>query len=398
MFGQRLLLGMLGLSALVASPAQAQVSCNASNQFAYDFAAQPAMALSYGGSYNWTASNGLGATQGFTLSFFTNGLDTAAVAGITMPQITNLVNDGNPTTANNLVIGGDLTARTTNITSNISVMRATFSFPVPIREFSMQVNDIDFTSNQFRDWINIRGINGAGTYIPAVVTPFGTNNSGGATSNASSSIQLGAVATPLIVAANEGMGNASSGNNANTGTMTVTFTQPVTSVVISYGNSNQSAGGTATGQQAYGIQWIRFCPMPNLSVNKTSAAVATSGIDKFNIPGSFVDYTITVTNSGGSTLDLNSAVIADILPPDVTYYHGDIDPGTAGIQTFVFAPGSSGLSLAAANVTYSNNNGASYAYTPASGLDANVDALRFSPAGTMAANSSFSVRFRTAIK
>lgn len=388
-----LLLAGLGL----AFPAQAQVACSASNQFQYNFASQPVTALNYASTYNWTATNGLGGTQPFTLSFFTNGLSSTTVAGQSMPRIDSLVNDGAPTTANNLVIGGILSARTTNITSNTSVMRVTFTFPVDIREFSVQVNDIDFTNNQFRDWINIRGINGANVFTPAITTPFGTNNSGGATSNASSSIQLGAVSTPLIVAAAEGMGNANSGNNANTGTMTATFAQPVRSVVISYGNSNQAPGGTNIGQQAYGIQWIRFCPMPNLTVSKTSATVATTGVEKFSVPGAFVDYTITVTNTGGSTLDLNSAVIADILPPDVTYFHGDIDPATAGVQTFVFTPGTSGLSMAAGNVTYSNNGGSTYGYAPVSGLDASVDALRFSPTGTMAANSSFTVRFRTAI-
>lgn len=380
-----------------AFPAHAQVACSATNQFQYSFAAQPAAALSYTTTYNWTATNGLGGTQPFTLSFFTNGLSSNMVASLSMPRIDAIVNDGVPATANNLVIGGVLTARTTNITSNVSVMRATFTFPVDIREFTMQVNDVDFTSNQFRDWINIRGINGANVYNPTITTPFGTNNVGGATSNASSSVQLGAVTTPLVVAAAEGIGNAASGNNATTGTMTASFAQPVRSVVISYGNSNQAPGGTSTGQQAYGIQWIRFCPMPNLTVSKTSATVAATGVEKFSVPGAFVDYTITVTNSGGSTLDLNSAVIADILPPNVTYFHGDIDPVAAGVQTFVFAPGTSGLSMAAGNVTYSNNGGTTYAYAPTSGLDPNVDALRFNPGGTMNANSSFTVRFRTAI-
>lgn len=382
----------------LAIPANAQVSCSASNQYRYDFAAQPAAALSYASTYNWTASNGLGGNQAFTLGFFTNGLASSMAGGFAMPRISNLVNDGAPASANNLVIGGVLNARTANITSNSMVMRATFTFPVAIREFSIQINDIDYTTNQFRDWLHIQGANGASVYSPAITTPFGTNNGSGPKSNASSSIQLGAVSTPLVVGVGEGIGNAASGNNATTGTLTATFAQPVRSVVLSYGNSNQSPGGSATGQQAYGIQWIRFCPMPNLSVDKTSSAVAISGIDKFNIPGAFVDYTITVTNNGGSTIDLNSAVIADILPPDTTYFHGDIDPATAGVQTFIFTPGASGLSMAPANISYSNTNGSSYTYSPASGLDANVDALRFSPAGTMAASSAFTVRFRALIR
>lgn len=54
-------------------------------------------------------------------------------------------------------------------------------------------------------------------------------------------------------------------------------------------------------------------------------------------------------------------------------------------------------SLAAANVAYTSNNGATYVYTPAAGVDPLVDGVRYSPTGTMAANSSFSVRFRTRV-
>ena len=58
----------------------------------------------------------------------------------------------------------------------------------------------------------------------------------------------------------------------------------------------------------------------------------------------------------------------------------------------------SGLTFAAANLTYSNNGGTSYVYTPAAGYDTAVNAVRFAPQGTMAANSSFSIQFRVKIK
>jgi uncharacterized repeat protein (TIGR01451 family) len=388
---------LFAIALLTGVAASAQTSCSTQNRFEYSFAAQPAAALNYATTYNWTAANPLGATQAFSAAFFINGLSSTSVAGNTMPRITNLINDGAPTTANNLMIGGTLSARTTNITSNVSVMRVTFTFPVDIREFTIQVNDIDFATNQYRDWLHIQGVNGANTYVPTITTPFGNTNGSGPFTATNSTLQLGASTTPLTVGASEAIGNATSGNNINNGTLTATFAQPVRTVVLSYGNSAQAPGGTTSGQQAYGIQFIRFCPMPNIVANKTSALVATTGIDSFHVPGAFVDYTIQVQNTGGSTVDLNSTVIADLLPSGVTYFHGDIDPGSAGTQTFVFTPGTSGLTLAAGNVGYSNNNGASYAYAPATGLDTNVDGLRFSPQGTMAANSSFTVRFRVAI-
>lgn len=383
----------------VAGPGFAQTACSAANQFAFSFATAPAQTLSYTGSASFSASNGLGGTRSFTVTFATFNLTSSLVAGVQMPAINTQVNDGSPASANNLVIGGRFSGRTANIANNNRVIVTTFSFATPVREFAIQANDIDFASNQYRDWIRISGANGAATYTPSISSPFGTNNGAGPKTNASSTFQLGASTTPLTVSAEDALGNATSGNTANNGTLTAVFTQPVTTVTLRYGNSGQSPGGSTTGQQAYGIQSVRFCPMPVVAIAKSSAPASSLGTDpnRFAIPGADVDYTLTVTNSGGSTVDINSALIADILPPNVTFFNGDIDPGTAGTQNFVFAPGSSGLTLAAGNIAYSNNGGASYGYAPTPGYDGNIDALRFSPQGTMAANSSFTIRFRTRV-
>ena len=64
---------------------------------------------------------------------------------------------------------------------------------------------------------------------------------------------------------------------------------------------------------------------------------------------------------------------------------------------FELTAGSSGVTLPAAGRAYSNNNGSTYAYAPAAGYDANVDAVRLTPSGSMAANSSFTIRFRARI-
>ena len=111
-----------------------------------------------------------------------------------------------------------------------------------------------------------------------------------------------------------------------------------------------------------------------------------------------MDYTITLTNTGGSAVDVNSALIADALPAGVTYFNGDIDPVTPGVQTFVFTAGTSGLTLAQANVATSNNAGASYGYTPAAGYDPAVTAVRFQPQGQLAAYGSATIRFRARVK
>ena len=356
--------------------------------------------MSYASTLNYTATNGAAQSQAFSIAFQTFNLSSSIINGNQMPAITNLINDGNPTTGRNLMIGGTFAGRAASITANSNVIVTTFSFPTPVREFSVQVNDIDFSSNQYRDWMHIVGANGASTYTGVISTPQGSNNGAGPKTATGSTIQLGASTTPLTVGVNEGIGNATAPNTNDSGTMTAVFAQPVTSVTLRYGNSSQSAGGATTGQQAYGIQRIAFCPMPVLAITKTSAPVATAGTDpnRFAIPGADIDYTITVTNSGASTIDLASQFIADVLPASVEFFNGDIDAGTAGTQNFVFTANTSGLTLAAGNISYSNNGGVSYTYTPAAGYDPAATALRFNPQGAMAANSSFSVRFRTRIK
>jgi uncharacterized repeat protein (TIGR01451 family) len=383
----------------IATPAIAQTSCTAANQYSYSFATATAATLSYTGTSSYTATRTAGGAQSFSVGFQTFNLSSSTINGTQMPAITNLINDGSPTTANNLMIGGTFAGRTTTITANSNVIVTTLTFATPVREFTIQVNDIDFATNQYRDWLHIVGVSGGSTYTASISTPFGSNNGAGAKTATNSTLQLGTSTTPLTVGVNEGIGNATSGNTANNGTLTAVFTQPVTSIVLRYGNSNQTPGGTTTGQQAFGIQRVAFCPMPNIVVDKTSApatAVATDP-NRFNIPGADVDYTITVTNNGGSTVDATTIVLTDLLPPNVTFNNVDLDAGTAGVQPYVLTAGTSGVALAAANVAYTNNNGSTYSYAPAAGIDPAVDGVRYSPTGTMAANSSFSVRFRTRV-
>ena len=133
---------------------------------------------------------------------------------------------------------------------------------------------------------------------------------------------------------------------------------------------------------------------------KTAAPFVTAAGDpaRFNAPGSDILYTLTVSNIGGSTVDASTIVLNDVLPGKVSFYNGDIDGAGPLTSNFEFVAGSSGLTLATGNLSYSNNGGSSYGYSPISGYDTAVNAVRLAPQGTMAANSSFTVRFRAQIK
>jgi uncharacterized repeat protein (TIGR01451 family) len=390
---------IVGAWALVgAVPAHAD--CPAANQYNFSFATAAATTLNYATASDYTATNGLGQSQNINVGFISNGTASTVVGGQQMPAITTLINDGG-TINRNLVIGAIFTGRTADVSVNNRIVAAVFTFATPIRDFSVQINDVDFTTNQFRDWLQVTGVNGTASYVPNLSTTFGQSNAtGGTRTNVNSSQALGATATPVTINSSQSVGTGASGNNANTGTITASFVQPVTRVEVRYGNYPLQAGETVTGQQAIGIQAISFCPMPSLSLTKTSASFATSATDpnRFNIPGSDVVYSLTITNSNTSPVDLNQTVLTDPLPPQLTFFNGDIDEGGPLTTNFEFIPGASGLTLSAANLAYSNNAGTSFAYTPAAGYDPAINAIRINPQGTLAASSSFTVRFRTRIK
>jgi uncharacterized repeat protein (TIGR01451 family) len=390
-------IAVMGL--LATAPARAD--CPAANQYNFSFGNQATATLAYGTTYTYTASTSGGATQNFTVNSTQNGLSSTTVGGEVRPNIS--VSHHGGTNVNALVIGGILSARTADITSGTRVMVTTFTFPVAVRDVTFTMYDVDFGANQFRDWVMIRGFNGASTYTGSHVTPFGTNNGAGPYSNGTSTLNLGPVSTPFVITAQQAIGTGVADNAANTGNLTASFAQPVTSVQIRYGNYPYTTGENTTGQQAYGIGWVSYCPMPALSMVKTSAPWSDPQNGTTNpklIPGSDLIYTLTVTNSNASNLaTADLPAITDILPAGVTFYNGDIDDGGALTGNFQFIPGSSGLTLAAGGVTYSNNGGTSYGYTPAAGYDTNVQAMRFAPGGTsFAANSSFQIRFRAQVK
>lgn len=394
-------LGRAGALAAAATALPALADCPAANRYSYAFNAQPTTALSYGASYVYTASSPALGNQNFTVSFIANGQTTNVAGSVALPAINALINDDN--VSRFLVVGGIFSGRTADVGSNTRVVVTVFTFPTAVREVTVTASDIDFAANQFRDWFTAVGRNGASSFSPGIVTPFGQANVTGPLTNASSSLTLGPTNTPGTVTASQAVGIGTSPNIDPTGNITIRFPQPVTSVELRYGNYPLTTGETATGQQAIGFKGVSWCAMPTLTITKSSAPWSDPENATTNpklIPGADLIYTLTVTNSNASDLagaDLPS--ITDILPTGVTFFNGDIDDGGPLSGNVEFVPGTSGLTLAASGIAYSNNAGASYAYFPAAGYDANVEALRFAPTGTsFAANSSFQIRFRARIK
>lgn len=375
------------------SHSAAAATCDAASLFSFSYSDQAAATLSYGSTYNYTATNGAGTTRPFSVQITQNGMSSTQAGGVQMPAISTLVT-GPDATKRNLVVGGTFTGRTSSMAGTTRVAIVTFNFATPIHSFSITAHDVDFANNQFRDWVQVSGSNGTTTYTPVLTTPWGTGNTGSSPStNANSSVTVGPTSTPLNLTSSQLGGNATSGNNSNAGTFTASFAQPVTSVTFKYGNYPLTGTETSTGQQAIGIAGISFCPMPVISLAKTSAP-ATGALGAFNIPDNDIIYTITVTNSGASSTDTTSIVISDVLQANTTFRNQAFD-GTTSLPVKLNGP--AGISLDAANVTYRKAGTSTFNYIPTSGYDPQIVELRIVPTGELGADSSFSVQFRAKV-
>lgn len=145
-----------------------------------------------------------------------------------------------------------------------------------------------------------------------------------------------------------------------------------------------------------------------LTLAKTSVAYSDPQNGTTNaklIPAGFATYSLTVTAPAGTQASSNSVIVTDALPANLALFVGTYAPGPGPIA---FAAGSSGLtysftSLASTSddVSFSNNNGASFTYTPvadANGVDTNVTHIRINPKGGMAPGSSFTINLRAMVK
>jgi len=130
------------------------------------------------------------------------------------------------------------------------------------------------------------------------------------------------------------------------------------------------------------------------------------------IPGAAMLYTILVTNQGGAT-DADTMVITDPMPVNTEVFVNDINGVGSGPLLFTDGTSVSGLSysmnsLASTtdNISFSNDNGASFVYTPipsAGGYDSAVTDIKVSLSGAFKASTgaphpSFSIRFRVRLQ
>jgi uncharacterized repeat protein (TIGR01451 family) len=136
-----------------------------------------------------------------------------------------------------------------------------------------------------------------------------------------------------------------------------------------------------------------------LSVIKNSSTISDpyrGTTNPLSIPGAIVRYSVQISNSGPSPVDVNSIIITDPLPAGVAI-------GTASTATFVDGSPTSALTFnAATDIKFSNaasapTSFAACSYTPTSAYDPAIKFVCINPKGIMAGSTgtppSFSITF-----
>jgi hypothetical protein len=156
--------------------------------------------------------------------------------------------------------------------------------------------------------------------------------------------------------------------------------------------------------------------VPDLTVVKSNAILS----DPYNgttnpkaIPGAVATYTIGVANNNAGTADTGTTVVQDSVPATMMLYVGDVGSTGSGPVSFTNGAATSGLtytftSLASTtdSLSFSNNGGATFAYTPvpdANGYDSAVTNFRVNPSGILAGKTgatapSFQLQLRMKVR
>lgn len=188
-----------------------------------------------------------------------------------------------------------------------SVTTWKLSTPVPALQFYLI--DIDYAANQFSDMITVTGsFNGAPVYP---VLSSGLSN--------------------YLLNSSTFVGDATSANGAADGNAAVTFTSPVDTVTVTYGNYAPTTPSTPGVQAIAMFGAIKICqPDAKVTTTKTSSVVSdgvNTAADAKMIPGATVRYCVLATNPGSGNADQGTA--SDTLPTTETYVAGSLKSGTS---------------------------------------------------------------------
>lgn len=257
-------------------------------------------------SISWTAGQTSGSyalanigTMNFNIAISGGSFLSNATYGGQSPTRQNVVTGGFSPAQYSIFELVDMTSQSGSVTSTITLPTA-----VPGAQF--RLFDIDYNANQFADRVTVTGSYNGTTVLPTLTN--GVSN---------------------YVIGNSAYGDVVAADTSANGNVVVTFSSPVDTIVINYGN--HSTAPTDPGQQAIAIHDIIFCrPTTNLVFAKTSSIVSdpTNGTTNPKaIPGAVIRYCLLVTNNGSATA--TSVAINDAIPATMTYTPASLRSGTS---------------------------------------------------------------------
>lgn len=214
--------------------------------------------------------------------------DDPLVAG--SPAINTTLTGGTSPADPSLFLNMNNNARADNSTTVIS-------FPTAIPGLQFRLFDIDFGTTSYADKVTVTG-----QFNGSPVTPTLTN---GVTN---------------YVVGNVAIGDASNANTSAGGNVYVTFTAPVDTITIVYGN--HTVAPADPGNQFMSIHdFATICkPQANLSVTKVSSVLSDPVNNTTNpkaIPGAVLSYCVLISNPGSGTA--TNIAVSDVLPATLAY-------------------------------------------------------------------------------
>lgn len=245
---------------------------------------------------SWTSGSSTGTATVANIGII--GFNVTTQGTFTVPLELNATITGGTVGQNSLYQNVEYTTRTQTTTTVVTLPTA-----VPGTQFT--IFDVDYAPNDFADKMTITG-----TYNGSPVTPTLTN---GITN---------------YVFGNVAIGDVTASDTTNQGTVVATFSSPVDTITIVYGN-HTTAPADPDGQ-AIAINDFTFCnPQTTLSVTKLSNVVSdgVSGSNPKSVPGAVVRYCVLVSNSGSATS--SNVVATDSIPANLTFVPGSMLSGTS---------------------------------------------------------------------
>lgn len=183
----------------------------------------------------------------------------------------------------------------------------TIQFPTAIPGLQFRLYDVDYGAGSYADQVTVSGL-----FNGASVTPTLTNGS--------SNYVLGNVA----------IGDLSATDTTAAGNVAVSFSSPVDTITITYGN-HSSAPANPGNQHMSISNFSTICnPTTNLAVSKSSTLlsdVVSGTTDPKAIPGATFRYCVLIANSGSATATAVAA--SDTLPSGVQYIAGTLRSGSS---------------------------------------------------------------------